>query len=108
MAILWHPDTCGCVIEERKDETGKQVFNKMQKICDRHKNIGDEKTIHQSVLNENRMKNIILGEKGGDSELWFFDGNGVLNLKDSLLSISEKTAIQTKVTETYPGKVIIV
>lgn len=62
----WYPDTCSCVIEyewdsEQNEDERVHKFKSIVGVCPDHTSLSGD-GLFQSVLKENRMKNMLLPE----------------------------------------------
>ena len=101
----WQPDTCGCVVEYEWDDTEEPRVHRIKNIvrqCLLHEKLGKIEDIFSGVVDDNRLKNIVvnriaeLTSKQVEDIPFSFDEKRQLHLQlDSKTSHLEKSTIQS-------------
>lgn len=114
----WSPDTCGCVLVYRWDDTQPEdartpVLHTVEARCADHAALGEE-AVWAAVNDENPRKNISLHmiekvlSRLPDGSRWYFDGARALHLSIPNLTQQQRNSLQTQADIRFgPGKVVL-
>ena len=132
---LWRPDTCDCELvyewDDALDENSRvHTISAVNKTCPAHSSITDKTKHYNTVLEENKRKNILYGKilenmptaveeitqedgsvakqlKKGRDYKWSFDAERVLQVDLVGFTIAEKDALKILADDLFPNKVTI-
>lgn len=118
---LWTPDTCGCTLEFQWDDAEDasvraHVFSRSISACQAHAALRGHANHWDTVLEENRRKNLTWGAAreavpglSPDDMTWTFDANRVLTVNfGARLTNNQKAALRARRSaEVGAGKVIV-
>ena len=130
---LWRPDTCECEIEYSWDDAQSEdirthTISNVLKACTAHAGETDKIVHYNKVLDENKRKNIVLGQilentptavetviqddgssikklKAGKEYKWFFDAQRNLVIDLVGFTLLEKNSVKTITDSLFPGKI---
>lgn len=112
MAVLWHPDTCGCQFEVANDWSTATTVN----VCGIHlPMVQSGQDLWSLVRNENAYKNIVCGfiveqyPQFSGSFSYDAQDNLVVDVSDLRLSAADATSLQNSINDHFgSGHTVVV